>query len=231
MASCFTVKEDRSDCPCWLAVEMRNLPAYPATLSIAGTGTFQVQRDTVLTVAVPRNGVDLLAVTGTRLEEDGTVHIPYGFECPSLYLFSQRVETACDTARVQVSLHKHFCTLNLTFSGPAGWGEPYWAEVRGRVDGVDTDGTPLSGDFDCRLDTGNSVRLPRQEPEGELWLDVTMPDRVVRSFALGSYMLKAGYDWDAPDLEDLTLEMNLSVSELRFITGSWTSVISLPIEI
>lgn len=231
LVSCSIVKEDRSACPCYLTVEMTGLPAHPATLSIAGAGICEVERDTVLLVAVPRTGVEVVAVSGASPDAEGAVRIPYGFDCPSLYLFSEEVDTARDTARVKVVMHKQFCTLRLEFDGPPGWGEPYWAQVRGKVEGMDGEGKPLPGAFDCRLDVGGAVRLPRQEPEEELWLDVTMPDKVVRSFALGSYMLKAGYDWTAPDLDDLGLVINLSVSEIRFTSGNWTTVVSLKVDI
>ena len=229
--SCTIVKEDRSACPCYLTVEMKGLPAFPATLSIDGALICEAERDTTLLVAVPRNGVEVVAIAGALPDERGEVHIPYGFDCPSLYRFSEEVNTACDTAFVKVLMHKQFCTLSLDFDGPPGWGEPYWTQVRGKVEGMGPEGEPVAGPFECRLDTGGTVRLPRQAPEEELWLDVTMPDKVVRSFALGSYMLKAGYDWTAEDLEDLSLRMNLSVSELRFTTGSWTAVVPVKIDI
>lgn len=225
------VKEDRSACPCFLRVDMQGLPSYPATLSIVGAGQFEVDRDSVLLVAVPKSGVELVAVSGASTGADGTVRIPYGFDCPPVYLFSGQVPPGLDTAYIKVQMYKQFCTLDMQFDGPPGWGEPYWGEVRGRVEGLQADGTPLEGPFDCRLDSGNSVRLPRQHPEEELWLDITMPDRLVRSFALGAYLLKAGYDWSAPDLEDITLTVNLSVSEIRFQGSGWSDTVKLDVDI
>jgi hypothetical protein len=58
-----------------------------------------------------------------------------------------------------------------------------------------------------------------------------MPDRVVRSFALGNYLLQAGYDWTAPDLEDQPLQIDLSVTNISFRTGRWSTVIPLEVEI
>ena len=58
-----------------------------------------------------------------------------------------------------------------------------------------------------------------------------MPDCVVRSFALGHYMLEAGYDWTAPDLEDLPLQLDLSVTAISFRMGNWSTVIPLDVEI
>lgn len=234
MASCTAIKENRTQCPCALTVEVSGLPAWPLSLSLSGNGfreERQVERDTTLLIMVPKSGVQLLALSGASLPQGDAIRIPPGFDCPPLYLQTEWIETPGDSARVKVQLHKHFCTLSLSFDGPPGWGEPYWAEVRGSVEGLSLEGDPLEGGFICRLDSGNSIRLPRQAPDEELWLDIAMPDRIVRSFALGNYMQDAGYDWTAPDLEDLPLQVRLSVTALTLRTGHWTRVVPLNVEI
>lgn len=233
-ASCTVIKEDRTACPCALTIDLRGLPAYPVTVLLSGKDFVtrrEVAADTLLTVPVPKSGVWLVAGAGAALWEDGRMSIPAGYDCPPVYLFSQKLETAAETATTRVELHKHFCTLSLSFEGPEGWGEPFWASLRGRVGGLSPDGTPLEGDFSCRLDPGGSVRLPRQAPEQELWLDITMPGQVVQSFALGNYMLDAGYDWTTPDLEDLPLHVNLSVTAIHFLSPGWSYSFPLNIEI
>lgn len=235
MASC-VVKEDRSACPCFLTVMVRNpVPGHPVRLSMRCEGfeaVREVTSDTVLVVPVPRREVEVLALSGAALPSSGgKLQIPLGFDAPPLYLFRERVDAREISASVEVLLHKHFCRLSMHFDGPPGWGEPYWAEVRGRVDGIDLDGEPSAGDFACRLDDGGTVRLPRQAPEEELWLDVAMPDRVVRSFTLGTQMLDAGYDWTAADLEDLDLQLDFSVTALTLRWGNFTRIIPLQVDI
>lgn len=233
-SSCSVVKEDRTDCPCALTVEVSGLPSWPVSLSFSGENfreQMEVGGDTTLLVMVPKSGVQMLALSGTSLPQGKDIQIPRGFDCPPLYLHTEWLETPGDSARVKVQLHKHFCKLSLTFDGPPGWGEPYWTELRGRVEGLSLDGEPIEGDFSCRLDRGGSVRLPRQSPQEELWLDIAMPDRVVRSFALGNYLLQAGYDWTAADLEDQPLQIDLSVTNISFRTGRWSTVIPLEVEI
>ena len=58
-----------------------------------------------------------------------------------------------------------------------------------------------------------------------------MPDRVVRRFNLGALLLDAGYDWLAPDLEDLELSLELSVTAITFRSGLWSTTIPLTITI
>lgn len=234
LASCTLIREDRTRCPCLLTLRLERLPAHPVTLTLEGEGfreEYRVDRDTCLQVPVPKGSLRWTAVAGAQADELGCFRIPYGYDCPSLYLGGGAADTARDTAAVDVTLHKHFCTLQLEVVSPPGWGEPYRAEIRGAVAGIGPDGTPLEGDFACRLEAGFSARLPRQDPEAPLWLDIAMPDRVVRSFSLGTYLDKAGYDWSAPDLEDCPLELRLSVTRLLLQAGDWTEELPWDIDI
>ena len=45
---------------------------------------------------------------------------------------------------------------------------------------------------------------------------------VIRTFALGEYILRAGYDWSAPSLEDIHIVMDLSVNRMDVIIGNYT---------
>ena len=234
VASCSLVREDRTDCPCELTVEILGQPSYPVSLSLTGEGfreEWEIPRDTVLRLSAPSPGVQLLALAGAPPPQGQAVRIPEGSDCPPLYLHTEWVETVKDSARVAVHLEKHFCTLSLLVEAPPGDGDPLQADVRGCVEGLTLEGESLKGPFSCRLAPGESIRLPRQAPQEELWLDISMPEGVVRSFALGNYMLEAGYDWTAPSLQDLSLELNLSVTHLTFRNDHWTTSIPIKLEI
>ena len=233
-ASCSLVREGREDCPCELTVEIRDLPSYPVSLSLSGDGfreQMEVSRDTALWYACPSPGVQLLASRGVLLHGQQRPHSP-GIRLSAPCTCTRNGwKRRRDSARVKVRLQKHFCTLSLLLDGPPGNGAPILADVRGCVEGLTLDGEPLKGSFSCRMAPGESIRLPRQTPEEELWLDIRMPEGVVRSFALGNYMLDAGFDWTAPSLEDLSLEVNLSVTHLTFQTGNWSTAIPFKVEI
>jgi hypothetical protein len=53
-------------------------------------------------------------------------------------------------------------------------------------------------------------------------MHIVFSDRIVRTFALGSYIAAAGYDWTAPDLEDLTLQVDISLTSVTFSTDLWS---------
>ena len=78
---------------------------------------------------------------------------------------------------------------------------------------------------------GTSARLPRQRPGDPLWLDIVLRDSVLRSFPLGTYLEEAGYDWTAPDLPDRDLEIDISVTSIRFQSGTWSDVRELDLVI
>ena len=227
LPSC-SIKEDRAACPCALTVELTGLPVRPVVLGVAGAGyslTEIVQADTVLVLPVPKGEVAVSAVGGALAEGDGSVRIPEGEEAPPLYLFYAEVSTVAEQVVLPVLLHKQFCGLELLFSGPAGYGPPFEVEVEGAVGGWLPDGSPSPGPFSRRLlpgpDGRATLRLPRQGDDS-LLMHIVFSDRIVRTFALGSYIAASGYDWTAPDLDDLTLRVDISLTSVTFSTDLWS---------
>jgi len=231
LASC-TVKERRDACPCRLTVILGNVPSPPATVLVSGEGFRRSFRaDSLLSVLVPRSGVQVVALAGTPMEGGEGLVIPEGEESPPLYLASASVGTDRDTVALALALHKAFCRLSLQVEGPPGWGEPYWTQVRGAVNGVGWDGNPARGPFSCRLDPGSAVCLPRQDAADPLWLDISLSDGVVRTFSLGNLLEAGGYDWAAPDLADAEVCLQLSVTALGLVTEGMNQDIYLQYEI
>lgn len=250
--SCTIVREDRRDCPCTLAVEMRSLPVYPALLYADGRPVGEALRDTCLSVTVPRGPRALLAAVaeGAAVAGSGAVavasgmsalevRIPYGSESPPLYAWSAVADCSDDTGSVTVRLFRHFCNLVLDVVSPPGWSQPFQAAVRGEVDGWSLTagatafggGAPTAGPFHCTLSSNYTCRLPRQRPGSELWLDIVMPEGVVRTFPLGAVLLRSGYDWTAPDLSDIGLRLDLSVTQITLSYGVFSEVFPLEIVI
>lgn len=234
LPSC-SVKEDRSGCPCSLTLEVTGLPVRPVDLVVEGRDyryALDVAADTVLTLPVPKPDVLVSAVAGAVRSADGSVRIPEGWDCPPVWLFARVVGTSAEETTLRVMPHKAFCRLEMTFSGPPGYGLPFSVEIRGGVDGYLRDGTPSEGPFSCRLvpsaDGGCSVRLPRQVDDS-LLMQVVFSDRVVRTFALGGYIAASGYDWTAPDLEDLPLLVDISLTAVTLRTARWSETVPLEI--
>ena len=192
-----SVKENRAACPCGLTLDLTGLPVRPVVLSVTGEGyswTEVVHADTVLVLPVPKGEVAVSAVGGALAEGDGSVRIPAGEEAPPLYLFY--------AAR-----------------------PPFEAVVEGFYGGWEPDGGPAPGSFSRRLLPGSdgraALRLPRQGDDS-LLMHIVFSDQVVRTFALGSYIAAAGYDWSAPDLEDLSLQVDISLTSVTISSDLWS---------
>ena len=227
LPSC-SVKENRAACPCGLTLELAGLPVRPVVLEVAGEGfswTEVVHADTVVVLPVPKGEMAVSAVGGALAEGDGSVRIPVGEEAPPLYLFHADVSTDAEQVVLPVKLHKQFCTLELLFKGPPGYAPPFEAAVEGFYGGWTPDGSPAPGPFSRRLLPGSDgravLRLPRQGDDS-LLLHIVFSDQVVRTFALGTYIAGAGYDWTAPDLEDLTLTVDISLTSVTISSDLWT---------
>ena len=227
LSSC-SIKENRAECPCALTLELTGLPVRPVVLGVAGEGFSWkeiIHADTVLTVPVPKGDLAVSAVGGALAEEDGSVRIPEGEEAPPLYLFHAFVSAGEEQVVLPVLLHKQFCTLELLFKGPSGYGPPFEVAVEGAYGGWQPDGSPAPGTFSRRLLPGADgravLRLPRQGDDS-LLMHIVFSDQVVRTFALGSYIAASGYDWSAPDLEDLILNVDISLTSVTVSTDLWS---------
>ena len=227
LSSC-SIKENRAVCPCALTLELTDLPVRPVVLGVAGEGfslTEVIHADTVLVVPVPKGDLAVSAVGGALAEGDGSVRIPAGEDAPPLYLFVADVSTEAEQVVLPVLLHKEFCTLELIFSGPPGYGPPFEVAVEGAYGGWLADGSPLTGTFSHRLLPGSDgravLRLPRQGDDS-LLMHIVFSDQIVRTFALGSYISASGYDWSAPELDDLTLHVDISLTSVTVSTDLWS---------
>ena len=227
LPSC-SVKENRTVCPCALTVELTGLPVRPVVLDVAGEGyscTEVVHADTVLVLSVPKGELAVSAVGGALAEGDRSVRIPEGEEAPPLYLFYADVSTDAEQVVLPVTLHKQYCALELVFKGPSGYGPPFEVAVEGACGGWEADGSPAPGPFSRRLlpasDGRATLRLPRQGDDS-LLMHIVFSDQIVRTFALGSYIAASGYDWTAPDLEDLTLHVDISLTSVTVSTDLWS---------
>jgi len=217
--SCTIVKEDRNLCPCNLSV---GLDAPGDVRLIVEGRSFIMEAvlpgDTTVVWRVPRPDVRITAVSGAGW--DGGVRIPPGEQCPPLYLGVGRVKTDSEEAHCSAPLHKSYCELSMNFVCPSGW-KPMPVRVSGNVCGYGPGGGPLQGEFSYSTAPSAqghcSVRLPRQMDSSLL---LSMGGGW--TFALGEYILQSGYDWAAPDLKDVSLDINISLTSILFRIGTWT---------
>lgn len=250
LLSC-SVKEDRTGCPCFLTLDLAGVES----VSLMGMGVdslvvavgdgdgFHTRESFLLrdnvqeyNTAVPKSRIDVLVscAAGDCVADRVGIHIPEGRECPVLYLSGESFVTDVAEVRRSVTLHREYCVLSVSMKTSYGAkARPYRILLEGNVSGYLTDGTPEEGFFHsfsspssgglCRL------RIPRQV-DSSLLLEVDFLDTgEVRTFPVGEYIIESGYDWTAPDLEDIDVEMDFSRTSMTFIISKWKKTLSYEI--
>ena len=250
LVSC-TVKEDRTECPCFLTLDLAGVES--ASLMDAGVDSLVVTicaddgfyakeafrlRDNVqeYSAAVPKSMVNVLVAcgAGNHCFDPYGVHILEGSECPVLYMFGETFVADAGDMRRTVSLHRNYCMLSVSMKTSFGARpRPYRIFLEGNVSGYLMDGTPEEGVFNCFSSPSSDglcrLRIPRQL-DGSLRLEIDFLDSgEVRTFPVGEYILESGYDWDAADLKDISLEMDFSRSSLTFTISKWKKTLSYEI--
>ena len=202
-------------------------------------------------LAVPKGDVRLLAVSagGGRLSWREGFAIPVGEECPVLYSLADAFEASGAELRRTVLLHKDYCQLSVSVkrSYSSSLSRGFEVTVDGGVCGMTLLGMPMEGEFLCSASSSAdgvcTLRLPRQLPSSlygssrgrdapGIYLTIRYPDTDdIRSYPIGEYIAQSGYDWTAPDLEDISLEVDFSLSGVTFTISKWKKTLSFEITI
>ena len=226
-----SVKENREECPCRLILDFSNVDtAVVKKVNICAEASDGfVFRDTLCAAEFERGYFRDVDKTVLRLNIwggnslDKGLHIPYGCECPPLYMHSFQADTRCEVFRENVMMKKNHCRLTVLLDGKEEM--PYCLTFRGNVDGYDMDGLPSDGMFSCVAypdgEGGSQVVIPRQT-DSSLLLDVEDKSvSISRTFAVGEYILASGYDWAADQLEDVTVVLDYYLTDMKIIYKGW----------
>ena len=251
LLSACSIKEDRSACPCHLILDVSGISVERFdTLDVLlqnSADAFRSRRALVesdgglIRMDIPKQQWDLnvcamengaLWLTGGQSPQ---MQIPPGEQCPPLYLYAVGMDATGEERVEKVVLHKSFCTLHIRMleADPA---QPYPFSlcIRGDVDGYDSAGRPREGRFDAAAYPTQagacSVRVPRQKDDS-LELLLREGDETVAAFALGRYIASGGYDWTAPDLEDVQVTIDCAALSLSLQVKNWTETYHFNVEI
>ena len=242
MSAC-SVKEDRNPCPCLLELDISGpdrIPSEAVDIQISSPDGF-VLRDTLdhwkeeglYSVSVQRGElhVSVWSGGGRYVSEDG-LRIPSGKECPRIYMHDSDVVAEGEYVREEVYMRKNHCVLTILSEGEDGGFSDM--VLKGNVAGYDKFGEPLHGDFEFAPDEGTEARyeavLPRQTDD-TLILEIVDPKGNHISFSLGRYIAASGYDWSAPELDDVTVTLDYALTEVRLNIDGWESEYRYDIEI
>ena len=230
IAGC-SVKENRENCPCRLVMDMTgidtSLVKKVKVLAVCSDGVVFTDSLTVDDFSrlyvrdVPRRDMTVNVWGSEDRHEE--LKIPYGLECPPIYMHAFSPDTRKDECLQTIDLKKNHCRLTVLIDGRDDL--PYCLTFKGDVDGYLVDGRPSSGDFSCVAypadDAGAQVILPRQR-DASLMLEIEDVDKAVtRSFAIGEYMYAGGYDWGAESLEDATVIIDYYLTGIKITYKEW----------
>jgi len=245
VAAACSIKEKRCDCPCYLLVDFSEVDrnavdsvvldvhASDGFLYHAVVDTSSYGKEIV--IEVPRKEISVCAVADDRelfLPGSGIL-IPQGEDCPPIYMHHASVDARRDSAVDTVRLHKSYCAVTVTMLS-SDVEEALGFRICGNVCGYDKEGSSLGGDFVSAgltlPDGSHVVNVPRQY-DSSLRLSILDADSVVREFALGEYLAKGGYDWEAEDLEDVDVTVDFALATVSVKVENWETRYVYDVEI
>lgn len=232
--TCCSVKEDRTVCPCRLFLDMNEIDnevVEYASVFLTGSDGF-IFKDIINSkdlsehyfVDVPHGQISVWVSYGAGVDgvgPDGII-VPAGNEFPEIYMHHSWIDASGESVREKVILNKNHCNITICLSASGEF--PYCLELKGNVNGYHFDGTLSEGDFSYVMDVGDDgiceVSVPRQSDDS-LRLEVRDESGTLRVFAIGEYISASGYDWTEPDLRDLTIGLDYSLTNLTLILEDW----------
>lgn len=227
LASC-SVKEDRSDCPCWLTVRA----SYPNEAVSAWYGEktlFEGLIGQQVDRKVPRGAVNVV----TSL---GSFTAPVGSQMDKLYATRTHVDTRGEEAEIAPFLNKQFATVYLEYSDTEDGRVGYTLEVFGQIKGADKRTLqPVDGTFRCLLEAssgrGYEVRLPRQKNDSVVINRYDTNGNMLSPIPLGKIIQEAGFDWEAESLGDIIILADIPATSFQITVMQWDGPITMTVTI
>ncbi len=228
-----SVKEDRSSCPCRLNLDFGRVDTSVVReieLNLATTDGYlfseriEKREFDIRTYLVPKSYISIMVLSQSQdfLKPGMGLIIPIGKECPPVYSFIKQVSTTEEVVDEVVVLRKNFCNVFIEFIDFEHYN--YDLKLKGNVNGYGLDGNILVGLFEVpiksMIDEVFSIRIPRQK-DSSLLLVIGDGMTTYKSFALGEYIMESGYDWTAPDLNDIVVQIDYSRTELFVSVQPW----------
>lgn len=229
-----SVKEDRSACPCRLVMDFSEVDTvlvscahvnmFRAGETVADCEMPPAEYFPLCSFTVPRSELYLNVYSGEddHLVQGKGLSIPYGEDCPMVYMHSRRIDAVSDVVRETVVMNKNHCVLSIRLEKEDEL--DYGLCVKGKVNGYGLDGKPASGDFSYmpgKDGEGMYVAVVPRQVDSSLILEVDDGSDVIKSFALGEYIIAGGYDWDAPDLGDISVSIDWALTHVSLTVQGW----------
>jgi hypothetical protein len=124
-----------------------------------------------------------------------------------------------------VDFHKQFATVNILVANDSFVASDYSFIVESGTSGIDIldcEGVEGFFTFQPQVEAGNSLRfrLPRQSNDS-LSLKVEETSGSIVRFPLGRYVNSMGYDWEAIDLPDIYITLDIVSGQISIGVAQW----------
>lgn len=234
-----TVKEDRTLAPCWLTADI-SLCSGPVILRAEAEG-FRVLESVdpaerpEPVYEVPRSLIHFCALTGldddwSRYVKDSAIVCPPGAQYPPLGVFNRNCITiGCEEIYVAVEDHKRYCTLNFHLPEEISYlSGSFIVQVLSSSTGyLLQDFSVKRGEFEytsaLSSDGTLSVRVPKQG-YGDLRAVLYRNGESYKVINLSEELSARNYDWDAEDLEDVTVLLPVGNTSATIYVGNWDPI-------
>lgn len=228
-----SVKEDRTACPCRLLLDFSDVDPsvvksadfhISASDGFVFTGTVEsTLYNEYVAVEVPRTLVNIVTWCGAGgYATGGVLTIPYGQDCPPVYMHTSNIVASGESVREIVHMRKNHCSMLINVVG-----EEYEVAdliLHGNVNGYGSDGRPSVGEFTYRSEPDESGEaravVPRQVDD-TLVLEVDDGTGISKRFAIGEYIASSGYDWTMPDLQDIIIDIDFAITHISLTIAGW----------
>ena len=239
LSSC-SIKEDRSGVPCCLKVYYDDADPdqnYKRTILATKSGDTFVSFDTLniadfvpigKEVFMPKGYGSLSSIVGFEqvYYQGDTLGIRSGREYDRIWAYTSSPDCRWDTGRDSVCFYKQHAVMTIKPRHPVAGYYPYNMRIRSATKGMNIYTLePIKGDFSAfaskNRDGTLSVVLPRQYDDS-MMLDIMDPNGAIEvSFKLGMMIKASGFDWNSPNLDDLTVIIDYASLGIKVVVEKW----------
>jgi len=240
LTSC--VKEERTDCPCYLTLNFDKVIAEriygEAVTTLTPCEHGNTDRKLIVLsdyekvgyeTKVRRKNVRVSVVCGYKNNIFGEDCLLTAEDMQADPVMAYAGSTLCDAdcAEMEVTLHKQYCRISFLYDGMESGEEfPNRVRVSAECNGMNLyDLMPLTGGFSAEAAYDPSgelcLILPRQN-RNAISVDVmSVDDELLYRMDLGLAFSSVGYDWTKEDLDDVSIRIDYSKPEIEMEIIPW----------
>lgn len=177
---------------------------------------------------VPRGDVGVVGVLGVDagVLDGELIQYPEGAQSDALYVSSELVSCREETAFSSIKMYKQYSRVEIY--GLESF--DYVKEVTAGYSGIDLmTRSAVPGRFrfvlECDDEGVCTFRLPRQADDGVIILLYGKDGRLENTIPLGQYLTASGFDWDAENLADVSVNVDKTMAFISITIGGWTHTV------